>query len=383
MSTDLFFGKTKRNWSREPAASNPQYAAQMEASAQANKVARLTAIKAKADSGDKKAQKKWAKINKKVAKLHLKASKGDLKAAKQLAALTPTGLFVTTVGPKVLKTAMKGTFVGKDEILGTFVGKNSVTRVRGDDKLTEIVTSGGAFVGNDKLTEIITSGCAKSSGAFVGATMSYVDKSSVKLSDAAKQEVADAIEHLVIKVKSLDPTYPNRGTDTSNKAVAGDKKAIEIMSLNGAIQTLEGVKNGGQLVDFSTLDSQPLNDYIQAKAGKSAARSRIKKMSERAVKGGDLDAVKYVVHVKSYQLLADATADRPLARQATNQLLFSARQTSTTATSGALATEILGNDKLTEIITSGRFVGEEERALAAEGGACERAALNRRSRRTA
>jgi len=244
MSTDLFFGKTKRNWSREPAASNPQYAAQMEASAQANKVARLTAIKAKADSGDKKAQKKWAKINKKVAKLHLKASKGDLKAAKQLAALTPTGLFVTTVGPKVLKTAMKGTFVGKDEILGTFVGKNSVTRVRGDDKLTEIVTSGGAFVGNDKLTEIITSGCAKSSGAFVGATMSYVDKSSVKLSDAAKQEVADA-------------------------------------------------------------------------------------------------------------------------------------------TSGALATEILGNDKLTEIITSGRFVGEEERALAAEGGACERAALNRRSRRTA
>jgi len=229
MAKDLFLGKTKRNWSREPAASNPQYEAQMQASAQANKLARLQAIKTKADSGDKKAQKKWAKINKKVAKLHLKASKGDLKAAKQLAALTPTGLFVTTVGPTVLKTAMSGTFVGKDEILGTFVGKGTVTRIRGNDKLTEIVTSGGAFVGNDKLTEIITSGCAKtkSSGTFVG-------------------------------------------------------------------------------------------------TGKKPVSSR-----------------------------------------------------------GALATEILGNDKLTEIVTNGEFIGEEERALAAEGGACERAALKRRSRRTA
>jgi hypothetical protein len=229
MAKDLFLGKTKRNWSREPAASNPQYEAQMQASAQANKLARLQAIKTKADSGDKKAQKKWAKINKKVAKLHLKASKGDLKAAKQLAALTPTGLFVTTVGPTVLKTAMSGTFVGKDEILGTFVGKGTVTRIRGNDKLTEIVTSGGEFVGNDKLTEIITSGCAKTKSNGGSATQTFVE-----------------------------------------------------------------------------------------------------------------------------------TGKKPV------------------SSSGAYASEILGNDKLTEIVTNGEFIGEEERALAAEGGACERAALKRR-----
>ena len=228
MSTDLFLGKTKRNWSREPAASNPNFAVQAKAERKSAAIAKLTALKAKSDAGDKKAQKKWTKLNKKVAKLHLKASKGDLKAAKQLAALTPTGLFVTTVGPKVIKTAMKGTFVGKDEILGTFVGKGSVTKIRGNANLTEIVTSGGAFVGNDKLTEIITSGCdkARSSGAFVGAGKKPVSKS------------------------------------------------------------------------------------------------------------------------------------------------------------GALATEILGNDALTEIVTSGRFIGEEEKALAAEGGACERAALKRRGQRT-
>jgi hypothetical protein len=225
MSQDIIFGKTKRNWGREPAASNPEFAVQAKAARKSAALAKLTDLKAKSDSGDKKAQKKWAKINKKVAKLHLKASKGDLKAAKQLAALTPTGLFVTTVGPTVLKTAMHGSFVGKDEILGTFVGKGTVTKIRGNDKLTEIVTSGGAFVGNDKLTEIITS------GAFVG----------------------------------------------------------------------KGV----------------------------------------------------------------ATKQRPV------------------SSSGAFATEILGSDALTEIITSGEFVGEEERALAAEGGACERAALKRRRQRFA
>lgn len=160
MSKDLFLGKTKRNWSREPAASNPEYATQTAATRESNQIAKLKALKAASDKGDKKAQKKWAKLNKKVVKLHLKASKGDLKAAKTLATLTPTGLFVTTIGPKAMKTAMRGTFVGKDEILGTFVGNDALTEIVGNDKLTEIITS-GAFVGNDKLTEIITSGCAK------------------------------------------------------------------------------------------------------------------------------------------------------------------------------------------------------------------------------
>jgi hypothetical protein len=176
MSQDLFFGRTKRNWSREPAASNPEFAKQAAATRQDAQITRLKTLKAKADAGDKKAQKKWARLSKKVVKLHVKAAKGNLKAAKTLAALTPTGLFVTTIGPKAMKTAMKGTFVGKDEILGTFVGGEFATEILGDDKLTEIITS-GAFVGNDKLTEIITSGAfvggkskipSSNSGAFVG-----------------------------------------------------------------------------------------------------------------------------------------------------------------------------------------------------------------------
>ena len=155
MSKDLFLGKTKRNWGREPAASNPEFAVKAAATRQEAQIAKLKDLKAKADAGDKKAQKKWGKISKKVVKLHVKASKGNLKAAKTLAMLTPTGLFVTSVGPKVLKTTMKGSFVGKDEILGTFVGGDSITEINGNAKLTEIITSGGAFVGNDKLAEII------------------------------------------------------------------------------------------------------------------------------------------------------------------------------------------------------------------------------------
>ena len=108
MSQDLFFGRTKRNWSREPAASNPEFAVQAAATRQTNQIARLTTLKAAADKGDPKAKKKWARLSKKVVKLHVKAAKGNVKAAKTLAALTPTGLFVTTVGPKTLKTTMKG-----------------------------------------------------------------------------------------------------------------------------------------------------------------------------------------------------------------------------------------------------------------------------------
>ena len=40
---------------------------------------------------------------------------------------------------------------------------------------------------------------------------------------------------------------------------------------------------------------------------------------------------------------------------------------------------VLGNDDLTEIITSGAFVGEEEKMLAREGGSAEKAALRRRT----
>jgi hypothetical protein len=204
MSQDLFLGKTKRNWSREPAASNPAFALQAKAERKSAAIAKLTALKDKSDAGDKKAQKKWTKLNKKVAKLHLKASKGDLKAAKTLASLTPTGLFVTTVGPKVMKTAMRGTFVGKDEILGAFVGKDSVTKIRGNANLTEIVTSGGAFVGNDKLTEII-------SGAFIGADDTIPNFAKTPL---FKQSVAEWVQSW-----NLDLERAKKGDSTSRQRV--------------------------------------------------------------------------------------------------------------------------------------------------------------------
>lgn len=297
MSQDLFLGKTKRNWSREPAASNPEYEAKMKASAQANRLARLGTLKAKADSGDKKAQKKWARVNKKVAKLHLKASKGDLKAAKQLAMLTPTGLFVTTVGPKVLKTAMKGTFVGKDEILGTFVGKGTVTKIRGNDKLTEIVTSGGAFVGNDKLTEII------SSGAFVG--------------DEDIDFANDRKGYDTIRAKFWKKPFPVMIDQTDASSYTNSK--VTVMNVPFKDFVAEGLKNG------------------KIKLATQGRRLFILKNAPWGV----------------------VATERP------------------SSSSGAF----VGNDALTEIVTSGRFVGEEELALAAEGGASERAALKRRGQR--
>ena len=264
MSQDLFFGKTHYDWSRENPVALPDIIVKtmppilLPASA---KVARLRAIKAAADKGDKKAQKKWAKINKKVAKLHLKAAKGDLKAAKHLSDLTATGLFVTSVGPTALKTALSGSFVGRDELLGSFVGGDSFTRVRGNDKLTEIVTSGGAFVGNDKLTEIITSGCDRLAAA------------------CGKDEILGG-ESLVTKAALA----PIRAT----AAVA------------------DAARNVGERIASHVPEagiSMPGHSFI-----------------------------------------------------------------------GALATEIMGHDE----ILGGAFVGEEELALAREGGSGERAALQRR-----
>ena len=176
MAHDLLFKSSSRNWSRkdENEASSPSFiptpvvtptsvATPPVVAAPAidlqvkEKIDQLAAIKKSAESGDKKAAKKWSKICKKVAKIQKKANKGDASAVSQIA----TGLFpdITklsgSVGnDKLTEIITSGEFVGRDEILG-------------NDKLTEIITSGefvghdeilGAFIGDDKLTEIITSG---------------------------------------------------------------------------------------------------------------------------------------------------------------------------------------------------------------------------------
>ena len=131
MAKDLILKHSTRNWSRDlddiaPIPNTPKHEAAIDAKVK-KQTAKLAAVKAAADKGDKKAQKKWGKICKKVAKIQKAANAGNPDAVKQMAKISATGLFAAPV-------AMKG-----------------------DDKLTEIVTSG-----DDKLTEILTS------GAFVG-----------------------------------------------------------------------------------------------------------------------------------------------------------------------------------------------------------------------
>ena len=268
MSKDLLFGNNKRNWSRTTTVVVPP-PAPLSPSKVAAQTAKLKAIKDAADKGDKKAQKKWAKINKKVAKLHLSAAKGNLRSAKKLALLNATGLFTTTIGPQGLKTAMQGSFVGRDTLIGSFVGEGCVTKIKGDDTLTEIDTS-GAFVGNDKLTEIITSGANPTE--ILGHDEILGESLAAKIALApirATAAVADAARNVAEKVVAHAP-----GVDVS---------------------------------------LSPGHSFI-----------------------GDDDLTEIITS---------------------------------------------GNDKLTEIVTSGKFIGEEERALAAEGGSCERAALKRRSSR--
>jgi len=362
MAQDIFFGKSKRNWSREPAASNPEFAVQAKAERKSAALAKLTDLKAKSDSGDKKAQKKWAKINKKVAKLHLKASKGDLKAAKQLAALTPTGLFVTTVGPTVLKTAMHGSFVGKDEILGTFVGKGTVTKIRGNDKLTEIVTSGGAFVGNDKLTEIITS------GAFVG------DNLAMNIAMAPTYAALDAGSGMLLAwpIIALIDFFSDR---SARKAANARNRSEAAKAVDAAIA--KGLTSGREFTNATYLTfgwnaehgTDPHGKFVKYNQQVDNGVPEVRASVVKKVRAGDPKAIAFYKAVLNSGY-TPSKKDPGLAQLSG-------------AFVGALATEILGNDALTEIVTSGAFVGEEERTLAAEGGACERAALKRRRQRFA
>ena len=123
MAFDLIFRKNMgRNWSRELGETTPA-ADTIKTATNPQKIAKLKAIKEQAAAGDKKAQKKWAKICKKIAKVQVEAKKGNQQAAQNLITLRSAGII------------------------------SSLPTVSGNDRLTEIITSG-----NDRLTEIISSG---------------------------------------------------------------------------------------------------------------------------------------------------------------------------------------------------------------------------------
>ena len=126
MAKDLILKHSKRNWSRDlddvaPIPNTPKREAALDLKAQ-KQTAKLAAVKAAADKGDKKAQKKWGKICKKVAKIQKAAGAGNPDAAKQLAKINATGLFAAPVAmkgdDKLTEIVSSGAFVGRDEILG-------------------------------------------------------------------------------------------------------------------------------------------------------------------------------------------------------------------------------------------------------------------------
>jgi hypothetical protein len=139
MAHDLFFKSSSRNWSRDlddvaPIQPSPKLETAIEKKVKAQ-TSKLAATKAAAAGGNKKAQKKWAKICKKVGKIQKAADAGNPDAARQLDKIRATGLFT------IASSATSG-----DDRLTEIV-------TSGDDRLTEILTSG-----DDSLTEILTSG---------------------------------------------------------------------------------------------------------------------------------------------------------------------------------------------------------------------------------
>ena len=149
MAHDLFFKSSSRNWSRDlddvaPIQPSPKLETAVEKKMKAQ-TSKLAATKATAAGGNRKAQKKWAKICKKVAKIQKAADAGNPDAARQLDKIRATGLFT------IASTATSG-----DDSLTEIV-------TSGDDRLTEILTSG-----DDRLTEILTSGDFVGRQEFIG-----------------------------------------------------------------------------------------------------------------------------------------------------------------------------------------------------------------------
>ena len=143
MAHDLFLKHNKHNWSRDlddvaPIQPSPKLETAIEKKVEAQ-TSKLAATKAAAASGNKKAQKKWAKICKKVAKIQKAADAGNPDAARQLDKIRATGLFTTTSttasgDDRLTEILTSGDFVGRQEILGKdeilgrgqFIGRDEI-----------------------------------------------------------------------------------------------------------------------------------------------------------------------------------------------------------------------------------------------------------------
>jgi hypothetical protein len=98
MAYDLFFGKNKRNWSRDLLATAPtsDEVTVHFTDEEKNFLSQITITKMKADAGDKSAKKQLVALTKKIAALKTKSRKGDEKAKRALLILRESGIFNPT-----------------------------------------------------------------------------------------------------------------------------------------------------------------------------------------------------------------------------------------------------------------------------------------------
>jgi hypothetical protein len=111
MSQDLLLGNTDRNWSRDPSGTDDKPSGKSPLTEkEKDRIEKLAQLEMLASRGDKTAQKKMIEINAALGVLQKRASKGDPKSKRVLETLQDSGLLVLSESNKGQRLVMAGAF---------------------------------------------------------------------------------------------------------------------------------------------------------------------------------------------------------------------------------------------------------------------------------
>lgn len=445
----------RKSWARDsspraPAAAVAPPAPKLVPTAEEQaRVERLATLRARAESGDKRARKEWGKAISQVKVLRARARGGDPRATRACQVLEASGLLGKSVKVSVSGVASRKTYLAEksarsgqpavlvlepvvelvnptmtlssDQGLQNFrllrllqgdkkvftgpptlanTGKTitlegSVSRSRPAKLLFDYSGPGEGTLrarletstvsGREEIGRMFArdsrcqyfSGRGDSLGDLVGLTADWtLPKRPV--TEAARQELTEAIMNIDVKAKALAPDLevPGRPNEWSpdasyanqKRALAGDKRALQVAAYGSAVKLLEDARGGVQYTNASPLDSQVLNDFLKSSRGDKGSLERIKRNQELSLKGNNLDAFRYTATVQGLKIAFDLVHKRPHAREAVKQQLLSSRMTTSDASGRE---ESCGREEIL-----GDFVGDEER-LAHDAGPAERASAAR------
>ena len=205
MSTDLFLGKTKRNFARDLEPSLPvsdEVTISFSPDEQVM-LTRIASLRLKADSGDRASKKQLVVMAKKVAALKVRARKGDAKAKRSLLVLRESGVFnetqTLTLGWSLFKSEDQAVQKARMEKFTSDL--KTASKPEDLAKLSEMATYNQAI--KNKLGELARSG--DKNALRVAAYVATNKKDSKEAIVGGSDERAAAIQQEIRRLRQKNP----------------------------------------------------------------------------------------------------------------------------------------------------------------------------------